>query len=191
MKKLILTVAMVAAVSVGAFAQGTISFQNAVGGVGGRITTNNGTSSGLAQGTYTVQILYGTTGTTLANLTPGAIFTSSTGSGLFFDGSTLTLTGITAGSGSADTQNNVSIAILGWTGNFASYAAAVAGGAFVGETAVFNNPTGGGGTPAAAAANLVNWLAANNLVLTPVPEPSTIALGGLGAAALLLFRRKK
>ena len=29
------------------------------------------------------------------------------------------------------------------------------------------------------------------LVLQPVPEPSTIALGGLGAAALLLFRRRK
>lgn len=27
--------------------------------------------------------------------------------------------------------------------------------------------------------------------LTPVPEPSTIALGGLGVAALLLFRRRK
>jgi len=28
-------------------------------------------------------------------------------------------------------------------------------------------------------------------VLTPVPEPTTLALGGLGAAALLLFRRRK
>jgi hypothetical protein len=30
-----------------------------------------------------------------------------------------------------------------------------------------------------------------DLLLTPVPEPTTIALGGLGAAALLLFRRRK
>jgi hypothetical protein len=30
----------------------------------------------------------------------------------------------------------------------------------------------------------------NNLTLTPVPEPSTIVLGGLGAAALLAFRRR-
>jgi len=30
-----------------------------------------------------------------------------------------------------------------------------------------------------------------SLVLTPVPEPSTIVLGGLGAAALLAFRRRK
>jgi hypothetical protein len=31
----------------------------------------------------------------------------------------------------------------------------------------------------------------NSFVLTPVPEPSTIVLGGLGAAALLAFRRRK
>jgi len=30
----------------------------------------------------------------------------------------------------------------------------------------------------------------NNLITTPVPEPSTIVLGGLGAAALLAFRRR-
>jgi len=30
-----------------------------------------------------------------------------------------------------------------------------------------------------------------NLVMLPVPEPSTFALAGLGAAALLIFRRRK
>jgi len=32
---------------------------------------------------------------------------------------------------------------------------------------------------------------ANSLVLTPVPEPSTLAIGGLGLAALAFFRRRK
>jgi len=31
----------------------------------------------------------------------------------------------------------------------------------------------------------------SSFVLVPAPEPATIALGGLGAAALLLFRRRK
>jgi hypothetical protein len=31
----------------------------------------------------------------------------------------------------------------------------------------------------------------SGFTITSVPEPSTIALGGLGAAALLLFRRRK
>lgn len=39
-----------------------------------------------------------------------------------------------------------------------------------------------------------NWYTGGtpgDLMLAPVPEPTTIALGGLGAAALLLFRRRK
>jgi len=31
----------------------------------------------------------------------------------------------------------------------------------------------------------------NSFVMTPVPEPTTMAIGGLGAAALLYFRRRK
>lgn len=31
----------------------------------------------------------------------------------------------------------------------------------------------------------------NSFLMTPVPEPTTMALGGLGAAALLYFRRRK
>ena len=31
----------------------------------------------------------------------------------------------------------------------------------------------------------------NSLVLSPVPEPATLALVGLGAAGLLAFRRRK
>jgi hypothetical protein len=36
-----------------------------------------------------------------------------------------------------------------------------------------------------------NGGAAGDMIITPVPEPATIALGGIGAAALLLFRRRK
>jgi len=46
-------------------------------------------------------------------------------------------------------------------------------------------------TPDLPSALLTGATGFGSLVLTPVPEPSTIALGGLGAAALLLFRRRK
>jgi hypothetical protein len=39
--------------------------------------------------------------------------------------------------------------------------------------------------------NLNNGLYHGSFTIAPVPEPSTLALAGLGGAALLLFRRKK
>jgi len=47
--------------------------------------------------------------------------------------------------------------------------------------------TGGNGAPAAPGIALSN----PDLVLAPVPEPTTMALAGLGAAAMLIFRRRK
>lgn len=64
-----------------------------------------------------------------------------------------------------------------------------------GGMAVFVNPTADytiapPSTPLPA--NLTGWDALNSsLVMTAVPEPSTIVLAGLGAAALLIFRRRK
>lgn len=193
MKKLILTIAALAGVSYGAFAQGTISFQNFnPAGLGtvwsnapGVTVTNGGT---LAATGFHVELLYGALGSGVTS-NSGVIFTSATGGGQFFDGTTITLAGVTAGTGNAD-ANGVDLAVRGWIGAFADYASAVAGGAPVGETAAFSNPTGGAGT--ALPAGLVKWLPANSLVLTSnVPEPTTIALGGLGIASLLLFRRRK
>lgn len=40
-------------------------------------------------------------------------------------------------------------------------------------------------------ANLTGWdLLGQNLILTPIPEPATIDLAGLGSLSLFLFRRK-
>jgi hypothetical protein len=49
-------------------------------------------------------------------------------------------------------------------------------------------------TPATApspSATLIGLNAFQLSPVVPVPEPTTLALGGLGAAALLLFRRRK
>jgi hypothetical protein len=195
MKKVIVCAALAAGLVATGFSQGTITFQNATGGIG-LVEYNGVPASGLA---VNLELFYGPAGSTLSQLLAGGtgigdvIFSTTTYTasiaGEFYDGSTVT-TLEPAGNGSGDASLNVELAVAGWTGSANSYAAAVAAGAPVGVTAAFANPTGGGGSPAAAAANMVKWLPGNPL-LVAVPEPTTLALGGLGAAALLLFRRRK
>lgn len=90
--------------------------------------------------------------------------------------------------------------VQGWTGGYASYAAAVINGAYVGQTAAFtateaNEATTPKGTPLSITqpteVNIPGQWGGNLVLITPSPEPSTIAVGGLGAAALWLFRRRK
>lgn len=72
---------------------------------------------------------------------------------------------------------------------FSTYEAALASGnasVYVGETASFSNGTGGAGSPPGPAVALSGFTGLN---VRPVPEPSIVALGLLGAAALLIRRR--
>lgn len=72
-------------------------------------------------------------------------------------------------------------------GTITTWAAAQAAGVDSGKSALFNSqPLGGVSAPP----NLVG-LTSFSLTGTPVPEPSTFALAGLGAVALLIFRRRK
>ena len=187
----------VACLTISGYSQGLVQFANFSGTGGGKVYS--GTTNTLATGSTTLELLYGPAGDTLAQLIAlgtGQVFTyniSSTPSlqGEFFYGTVTTTQ--PAGGGSADATLNVELAIAGWTGGFANYAAALAAGnaPSIGITAAFGNPTGGGGSPPSTAATLVDWTAANSLVLSSSPEPTTLALGGLGAAALLMFRRRK
>jgi len=201
MKKLILTAVALAGLAVSGYSQGLVQFANFSGTAGGKVYT--GSTNTLATGSTTLELFYGPAGDTLAQLLAGGtgigdqiftynISTTPSLSGEFFYGTVTTLE--TAGAGSTDPTLNVELAIAGWTGTFANYAAALAGQApTIGVTAAFGNPTGGGGAPPSTAATLVDWTQANSLVLgsSITPEPTTLALGGLGAAALLLFRRRK
>jgi len=87
---------------------------------------------------------------------------------------------------------------IAWTGTantaataVTSLSSALSGGSYVGAyewSQLSGDPAATPpGTPISTASSM-NALGA--LVLRPVPEPSTIALAGLGAASLLLFRRK-
>jgi hypothetical protein len=98
----------------------------------------------------------------------------------FMQGLSIVVPGV-ALSGTATLQ------LYAWTGAFTSYASAVTGGAATAVSAAFTNPTGGGGSPPSLPAVLSGM---PSMVLA-VPEPATIALMGLGAASLLIFRRRK
>jgi hypothetical protein len=82
------------------------------------------------------------------------------------------------------------LAFAGWTGSGTSWNAALPGGGkfgvvgFVQATADYTTP------PAPIPPDLGAGFS-SDLVMTVIPEPSTFALAGLGAAALLIFRRRK
>lgn len=192
MKKILLTT-IAAGCGLAAFGQGGVLLQNAnnssahwnlVSSTGAsapvgtdvQLLWNNGTSFVTVGSVYT---------TTAANGD-----TASAGFGLYFYGTGSPIIIPTyAPTGTFEVQ--------GWTGGFQSYAAAVAGGAYVGQTASFtaaeaNEATTPKGNALSITGNPATGSAWNgDLVLVPVPEPTTIALSGLGAAALLLFRRRK
>jgi hypothetical protein len=188
MKRILLT-SIAAGCSLAAFGQGQVVFEN-FNNSNANITLNTSSPANAAPVTsghgFAVALLW-YNGSSFQ-----IVATSQTSGGLAgtFNGGTVTLPGFQA-SGTFEVE--------GWYGatqNYASYAAAqAAGGSYLGITTSFTaaeaespapTPTmviGGEGTPPPGAWN-------GDLVLV-VPEPSTIALGGLGAAALLLFRRKK
>jgi hypothetical protein len=110
-------------------------------------------------------------------------------------------TPVTTSANSGGAGANVELEVVGWTGTATSFAGAVASG---GDIAFTGSALSGGSlgwsqatgnpdsTPAGSAVPIVTGSGGYaGLVLAPVPEPTTIALGGLGAAALLMFRRRK
>jgi len=73
------------------------------------------------------------------------------------------------------------------TGGATTWDQAVAANAIRGESALFNSPALGGLSPAPNLIGLTSFNLAGGGI---TPEPTTFALMGLGAAALLIFRRK-
>jgi len=118
----------------------------------------------------------------------------------FFGPQTATITGVT---GTSVTPADAVIAVVAWTGGYSTYAAALASGTSDIGILVFvqgvgpaspspyteDISTGWNSTPNSptSAANGGN----EDLILSPVPEPGTMALAGLGSLSLFLLRRKK
>lgn len=84
------------------------------------------------------------------------------------------------------------VVVRGWTGAALTWNDAVAGGAMLGRTTVWTIDTGDPTTtPAGSPAVLSTATGFSGFTLQPVPEPTSMALAGLGAASLLIFRRRK
>jgi len=191
MKKQLLTAIISVGLVASAVAQGTISFSNVPSG--GHVQDSpSGTPANAAAGSYSVALYWDATGAAGAGIDPSGPNASNLALvGVYhdlasdfpfagrFNGPTLTVNGLAAGSAGI-------FEVVGWMGNAASYGAAPGDKGF---SVLFSNPTGGSGSPPSPPSNITGWN--GNMILTPVPEPTTLALGGLGAAALFLFRRRK
>jgi len=220
MKKSLTGVVALLAGAFVAHSQGTVSFGNygalstyivvsLKSSTGTTIGTLGG-SSGAATGNATTDVtkgndwtaaLYGNSGSgdaasTLVQLTDAssapvtATFgTTTTAAGTWFSTAIADVPGTTLAGQAATVQ------VYAWYndgGTYSTYAAAKAAGVPTRFSATGNITTGGPNTgappsfPAALPATLVNFA-----VSSTVPEPSTIALGVMGASAFLLRLRKK
>lgn len=199
MKKLVLAVIAVVALSVNVFAQGVQMTIDNLNGAGGRNATANGlffNANGTAVSSGTINVVV-TGGPDAGSLQPvasltgaGALFYSGV-PGVFLDPTfgTYNVTGVANGA-------NATLRVLAWRGAAASYSAAAftdqfypwSGSAEVnGNSFTFTQGTGGGGVPPGPPKSLDGMPA----MVLQVPEPSTMALAGLGAVAMLIFRRRK
>lgn len=205
MKKLLLTLAAVTAVTTMSYAQGVINFQNestfapadAIT-VGATHTANGGnTGDGIGGDKYSVQLLWapGTYAnqaafnaalpSSSAVFTGNSVFLANTGplatfSG-FFDAGAVN-TGAAAGTNTFQVRAWYNV---GFSTYAAAQTASLANLANVGTSVLFTGVTASGSTP------VNTTIFPGFQVTSTVPEPGTLALAGLGAASLLLFRRKK
>lgn len=83
---------------------------------------------------------------------------------------------------------NADFQVRAWDSAFANYATAFGAGALTGQSVVFQSLTSAAGDPPALPVALAGKYPG---FAVAVPEPSTIALGLIGAGSLLFLRRKK
>jgi hypothetical protein len=210
MKKLLITTAATL-VTVAVFAQGTVYFSN------NAFQKISSGQAGSAASTWTVVpatanllnfgLFYGTGATAPATLTfLGSVsgVNSATTGGLIVNTSGGSITALQI-PGTTPNQANVWVQVAGWTASFGTdWAAAAAAaqtttGDYFGRSPVVNVVTGLG--PSTGPGALIWQTAAGTdpakiaggfaVFTTAVPEPSTMALAGLGMAAMLIFRRRK
>jgi len=195
MKKLILSVTAIAGFSMASFAQGTITFDgsnNTTPGVGA-------TSGGLVfldsvlDTTIDInaELLYSTTATGTFLPVVTLSLASSAGGGSAALGQTLAAAGDITAYGTGQFYDNSGQAFIlpiasGTAAFFEVTGNVIANGkTYNGQTAVFSEVLSSASSPTQVG---VDQMPALNLV--SVPEPSTLAMAGVGLASMLMFRRR-
>ena len=165
------------------YAQGTVSLANFVtGSINAPIFQSDGTTK-LIGPTYSAGLMAGATSTSLSFVGSPVAFLTGGGAG-FIPATAETLPGIAAGA-------TAFVQFVAWNSSlYPTFAAAEASGAVNvwGASQILQVTTGGSGSPPSVPAPMTGLTSFN---LRVVPEPSTFALAGLGAAALMIFRRRK
>jgi hypothetical protein len=185
MKKLfVLLACAVAAVS--SYAQGTVNFTTRIPGVVD-VKFVDSTGAGLQGTGYTAQLWGGAAGAAegaLVALTPTATFRTGAGAGYITPAGAVVVTGVPGGQ-TASLQirvwDNAGGTITSWEQATSKIATEVFQVASLGDPAA---------SPPGVPVDPVGFGTGKTYTLDVVPEPSTIALGLLGAAALMLRRRK-
>jgi hypothetical protein len=204
MKKLtLIALVAVTGLSASVYGQGYINLDNNANTGTSVSDTSNGSfflNGVLINEDFNVQFLGGSTSGNLANLATfllslptsnplSAIGGNSLGAGTFTDptGNSYPITG-TVPNGSAFIQ------VFAWTGDYTSYAAAEAAnltGVFAGSSTIFSQSSLGGGEYSPG--DLTSMPAVNlvQVPVVPTPEPSSLALAGLGGLGMLMAMRRK
>ncbi len=187
MKKFsIVAAALLAIAGQKAFAQGTVVFNNSNASL---VTYAPGSpdSGSLAVGNTVLLALYwGPAGSAAGALTQiGGTTTIGPVVGRYSGGTRTTGAGTAAGATAV-------FQVKAWSASMgATYEEALTrNGGYIGASPLFTSSTGGVGQPASAAVPLSATAVGFAVTFVPVPEPGTIALGLLGATALLLRRKK-
>jgi hypothetical protein len=218
MKKAIITTALTAAVAGSAMAQGTVTFISsaalrpmqfsATGQAAGDTKVPIGSPAQV--GTFgNLNIAFFSNATTGTALTLDSFGLPNFSINGWAEGATVLNTinstpgqvnSVTVLAGNGNAGSPVQFEVVAWTGTATTFAQAeanaLAGTALIGFS---GSALSGGalgwtqatGTPTSPALLVVGATGYNGMVMSTVPEPSTIALGGLAAASLLAFRRRK
>jgi len=201
MKKLILSVTALAACSVGAFAQGTIVFDSGSSAAG--LVSINGVLDTTTD--INAELLWSATGTAgtftpVAQMLLSSSNTSPDGTPGFDPSDIVSAAGditfnknghLTDNSGSAYFPGaavgaSVFFEVEGWTGNGVNAYPGSGAGTY-GITGVFSESLS---SAQAGSQQTLDTMPALNLVTVAVPEPSTLAMAGVGLASMLFLRRK-